>query len=87
MAIDSASKRRGVSGVGFWVVGPAVTPDAARGLGWRQSSAWGYLGIAAGAPPVSSGQSPRASRYRAGHRVDYWHPLALLAVWLGRVWA
>lgn len=36
----------------------------------------------AGAAPT--GQSPRPSRYRTGHRVTHYHPLLLLAAWLWR---
>ena len=48
MAIDTAAKRRSVAGVGFFIVGPGVTPDATPGLAWRQQSGWSYSGIAAG---------------------------------------
>lgn len=36
-------------------------------------------------PPPPSGQSPRASRYRLGHQVDWVHTLLLMA--LGSLWA
>lgn len=56
MAIDSAAKRRSAAGVGFFVVGPGVTPDVTPDQFWRQSAAWGYGGILAGAaaPPSAS---------------------------------
>ncbi len=82
MPIDTAAKRRSAGGVGYWVVGPGVTPNAARPQGWRQSSGWGYLGILAGAAPTPTGQVPRPSRYRGGHRVNYYHPSLWAAVWL-----
>lgn len=50
MAIDTAAKRRSVSGIltGLAIVG--VTMDATPDVAWRQSAGWGYQGIAAGAP-------------------------------------
>jgi hypothetical protein len=53
VAIDTAEKRRSAGGVGFWVVGPGVTPNAAKDVEWRQESGWGYAG--SGAPPVAGG--------------------------------
>jgi hypothetical protein len=52
MAIDSALKRKSISGVllPFMLVG--VTPDAAEPIEWRQSAGWSYSGIAAGAPSI-----------------------------------
>lgn len=82
MPIDTAAKRRGAGGVGYWIVGPGVTPDAAKGQTWRQSSGWGYRGILAGAAPTPTGQIPRPSRYRGGHRVDYYHAAWILAAWV-----
>lgn len=49
MAIDSAAKRRSVAGIGFWLFGPGVTPDATPDQFWRQCSGWSYGGILAGA--------------------------------------
>lgn len=51
MAIDNAEKRRSAAGVAFWVVGPGVTPNAAKDVEWRQQSAWSYSGISPN-PPV-----------------------------------
>ena len=53
MAIDSAAKRRALSGViaGLLLVG--ATPDVLKPIGWRQNAGWGYSGIAAGAPSVT----------------------------------
>ena len=45
MAIDSAEKRRSAAGVGFWVIGPGVTPNASQDGEWRQQAGWGYSGI------------------------------------------
>ena len=50
MAIDSAEKRRSAAGVGFWVVGPGVTPNSSKDAEWRAQAGWGYSGIAAGEP-------------------------------------
>ena len=47
MAINNPEKRRSAAGVGFWVVGPGVTPNASKDREWRQQSGWGYSGIAA----------------------------------------
>lgn len=45
MAIDTAAKRRSVSGIltGLAIVG--VTMDATPDVAWRQSAGWGYQGI------------------------------------------
>ena len=51
MAIDTAEKRRSAAGVGFWVSGPGVTPNAAKDAEWRQQAGWGYSGI-----PASTGE-------------------------------
>jgi len=45
MAIDSAQKRVGISGIPFY--GPGITPDATPDKFWRQTVAWGYGGIEA----------------------------------------
>ena len=49
MPIDTARKRRGVAGIGYWLFGPGVTPDATPDVFWRQSVGWGYGGIVVGA--------------------------------------
>lgn len=54
MAIDTAEKRRSAAGVAFWVVGPGITPNAAKDVEWRQQSAWGYSGISP-TPPTPGG--------------------------------
>lgn len=60
MAIDSAEKRRSISGI--WIpLMPGVTPNAAKDAEWRQQAGWSYSGIAA------SGEAPvvaLAIRYR-----------------------
>lgn len=52
MSIDTAAKRKSISGLvlPFLLVG--VTPDATPDAAWRQSSAWSYEGIAAQAAAV-----------------------------------
>lgn len=54
MAINTPEKRRSAAGVGFWVVGPGVTPNVAKDVEWRAESAWGYSGVFP-APPVGGG--------------------------------
>ena len=60
MAIDTAAKRRCVGGLP-WPLGPGVTPDAAKPVGWRQQAGRGYSGIAAGAPPAAPGSAVQLS--------------------------
>ncbi len=52
MSIDTAAKRRNISGLmaGISIVG--VTPDSAKPLAWRQQAGWGYSGVPVGAPVV-----------------------------------
>ncbi len=45
MAINNAEKRRSAGGVGFWIVGPGVTPNSSKDSEWRQQAGWGYSGI------------------------------------------
>ncbi len=45
MAIDSATKRKSISGIMLGI--PGVTPDASEGQAWRQSVGWSYTGILA----------------------------------------
>lgn len=52
MAIDTAEKRRSAAGVGYFIVGPGVTPNASKDAEWRQQSAWGYSGIPVAEPAV-----------------------------------
>lgn len=59
MAIDTAAKRRSVSGLPHHPLGPGVTPNAAKNAAWRQQSGWGYSGIPAAnptPPPPSDGE-------------------------------
>lgn len=76
MAIDSAAKRRSAAGVGFFLLGPGVTPDATPDQFWRQSAAWSYGGILAGeaVAPVATGNQIKHITQRAfGHKAfEYW---------------
>ena len=45
MAIDTAEKRRNVSGLLTGVLPCAVTPNASKDVEWRQEAGWGYSGI------------------------------------------
>lgn len=54
MAIDSAEKRRSAGGVGYWVVGPGVTPNGLKDVQWRSQSAWGYSGVSPDPPVVGT---------------------------------
>lgn len=58
MAIDSAEKRKSISGIHMNIC-PGVTPNSGKDQEWRQESGFGYSGILAGspvAPPVSTFQ-------------------------------
>lgn len=71
MAIDTAEKRRSISGVSLPLI-PGVTPDALKDQEWRQSSGWGYTGIPAG-PPVTPPIVPEGypwQSYMAGRNQD-----------------
>lgn len=48
MAIDTAEKRRSLSGIQTTLL-PGVTPNAGKDQEWRQESGWGYSGILASA--------------------------------------
>jgi hypothetical protein len=49
MAIDSAEKRKSISGIGMYFTAPGVTPNASKDMEWRQEASWGYSGILVGA--------------------------------------
>lgn len=55
MAIDTAERRKSVSGVWIPLI-PGVTPNSAQDQEWRQEANWSYSGILAGAvaigPPI-----------------------------------
>lgn len=40
------------------------------------------VGVSSAAGGGPTGQSPRPSRYRGGHRVNYYHPALLWAAWV-----
>ena len=52
MAINTAEKRRSISGVPFFLGGPGVTPNALKDAEWRQESCYSYSGILVAAPPA-----------------------------------
>ncbi len=52
MAIDTAEKRRSISGIPRGI--PGVTPNAAPGQTWRQESGYSYSGILAGVPVLNN---------------------------------
>lgn len=54
MAIDTAAKRRNISGLVTAISPVGVTPDSSKPLAWRQQAGWGYSGIpiSAAAPAV-----------------------------------
>ena len=47
MAIDTAEKRRSISGIVLPLI-PGVTPNSAQDIEWRQEAGWSYSGIVAG---------------------------------------
>jgi len=51
MAIDSAEKRKSISGID-WLI-PGVTPNSGKDQKWRQESGWSYSGIAAGGVAIT----------------------------------
>lgn len=59
MAIDTAEKRRSISGVAFLPLIPGVTPNAAPDADWRQQVAWSYSGIQVDGEP----DAPTATDY------------------------
>lgn len=48
MAIDTAEKRKSISGISLPFFAPGVTPNSSKDQEWRQESAWSYSGILAG---------------------------------------
>lgn len=63
--IDTAEKRRSVSGLytGFHPV--SVTPNIAKDVEWRQQAGWGYSGIY---PDGTTPPTPSNSNYRPIYR-------------------
>ncbi len=43
--IDTAEKRKSISGIGGVTLIPGVTPNATMGVAWRQESGWSYSGL------------------------------------------
>lgn len=58
MAIDTAEKRRSISGIWTGITIPGVTPNATKDQEWRQESGWGYPGILAGVPIIPPEPEP-----------------------------
>ena len=56
MAIDSAEKRKAISGIMIPHLIPGVTINSSKDQEWRQEAGWSYSGIEA-AEPASSGIS------------------------------
>jgi hypothetical protein len=56
MAIDTAEKRRSISGIQLLI--PGVTPNAAKDVEWRYESGWNYMGLLA-APAAGNKFRPR----------------------------
>jgi hypothetical protein len=54
MAIDTATKRRSVSGIPHHPLGVGITPDVTKPAGWRATAAWGYFGITPNPPVVGA---------------------------------
>lgn len=55
MAIDTAAKRRSVSGMLTGIVSVGITPSVTHNDAWRQDAGWGYRGIPVNpAPPVAA---------------------------------
>ena len=52
MAIDTAEKRKSLSGIQHFLIA-GVTPTAAKDQEWRQESGWGYPGILAATPSAT----------------------------------
>lgn len=48
MAIDTAEKRKSISGIALII--PGVTPNSSKDQEWRQESGWSYSGILAASP-------------------------------------
>lgn len=74
MAINTAAKRKAVSGIITALTIVGVTVDSTPGVEWRQSVGWGYLGIEAAdgglfrqsPAPVSAGFQRNPSPVSAG---------------------
>lgn len=61
MSIDTAEKRKSISGVPFLPLSPGVTPNASMDAEWRQQAGWSYSGIiviATEPPIISDGSYP-----------------------------
>lgn len=62
--IDTAEKRKAISGIHLYAAGPGVTPNALADQEWRQESGYSYPGIAAGgAAPTYAGAADEARSF------------------------
>lgn len=43
MAIDSAEKRKSISGIHLYANGPGVTPDVTTPIGWRRAVGYSFF--------------------------------------------
>lgn len=66
MAIDTAEKRKSISGIVIPLI-PGVTPNAGKDAEWRQEAGWSYSGIAATGPSVGQPYTSRV-QYVQGMR-------------------
>lgn len=74
MAIDNAEKRRSAAGVGFWVVGPGVTPNSSRDVQWRVQAGWAYSGLSVYAPAVAAGAGAGEYKPERKYKPVLWPP-------------
>ena len=79
MAIDTAEKRKSISGIPFFLVGPGVTNLAVEDQEWRQEVGYSYNGILA-AVPVGGGQ-PTMGRWTQVRWLRLGEPVALPVRW------
>jgi hypothetical protein len=73
LAIDSAEKRRSISGIAFLPLIPGVTPNVAKDIEWRQQAAWSY------SSGDVSGEQPSLDQYTVSGRTveDLFTPATL----------
>lgn len=66
MAIDTAEKRKSVSGVMGVPLIPGVTPNSSKDSEWRAEAGWSYSGIAVGLPVFGMGCWSAGEVYNPG---------------------
>ena len=67
MAINSAEKRKSISGIHMNIC-PGVTPNSGKDAEWRQESGFSYSGIAAASPPSGLSIPVAMNSYRQRHQ-------------------